>query len=76
MPDEEPELEEPEESEPVLPDDAPPVEPEVPELLEEPPVEPEEPEELPLSLGIGVLLPGLLGLVVDGLVVDEPLDVP
>ena len=70
MSDEEAELDEPE-SEPVLPDDEPPVEPEVPELLEEPPVEPEEPEELPLSLGIGVLLPELLGLVV-----DEPLEVP
>ncbi|HZW13681.1 MAG TPA: hypothetical protein VFF81_10885 [Noviherbaspirillum sp.] len=70
MPDE-PELEEPEESLPVLPDDEPPVEPEVPEPLDEPPVEPEVPEELPLSLGMGVLLPE-----VPGLVVDEPLEVP
>lgn len=59
MPDEEPELEEPEESEPVL--------------LDEPPVEPDVPEEeLPLSLGIGVVVV----LEPLGLVDDEPLEVP
>lgn len=72
MPDEEPELEEPEESEPVLLDE-PPVESEVPELLDEPPVEPDVPEEeLPLSLGIGVVVV----LEPLGLVDDEPLEVP
>jgi len=51
--------------------EAPPVESELPSILAEPPVAPEVPDdELPLSLGMGAVVPELLGLE------DEPLEVP